>query len=305
MQRIYVVAILFLLGACTTKLEKWFYTQEDIEQIPVAYEDTRNRPNNAACRNYETYIPDTAHLDHTPIKYIRLNIHWMNNADSTENYNGQEGIDFAKGLVFATNYDLERNKKMWLPNNNETPKLPIQYRYVLTPRPDDPDDDGIYFHYDDELYYYVGRGKNSNVFDKRVFKKYGIQLDTVLNIFILPHHPDSIDSPTYAAYMMGVALGNAVKITGVYENKGDYWLNRGNFNHEVGHILGLSHAWINNDGCDDTPRHKNNCWGRGDRPECDTLTSNNVMDYNAMQHSWTPCQIGKVHRNMSNLNHRV
>jgi hypothetical protein len=29
------------------------------------------------------------------------------------------------------------------------------------------------------------------------------------------------------------------------------------------------------------------------------------MDYNAMQHAWTPCQIGKVHRNLSNLRHRA
>jgi hypothetical protein len=73
--------------------------------------------------------------------------------------------------------------------------------------------------------------------------------------------------------------------------------------HEFGHILGLSHTWRYSDGCDDTPLNPN-CWSPS-LPGCDSTTSNNIMDYNAFQNAWTPCQIGKSHLNISNEKHRL
>jgi len=170
---------------------------------------------------------------------------------------------------------------------------------VLTSNPSQAGSNGIYFHYDDELCYYVHKGRNRNLFDRRVIEKYSVGKDSILNIFIMPHHPDSVASPTYSASGVGVALGNAIKIAGIYENKAPSWSYRGVLNHEVGHVFGLVHAWVSNDGCADTPPHPAKCWNRTENSPCDTMATNNVMDYNALQNAWTPCQIGKVHRSMA------
>lgn len=288
--------IIILMGACTPRLRQWQCTATDIQQAPSSYEKTSHK---SRCYDPLAYIPDTLHPDHTPMKYLRVNFHWLDNTARTQNFSEERAIAYTKGLIHAANYDLAKNEKMWLPIGNATPKLPIRYRYVLSPRPGDPNDDGIHFHYDDELFAYVHKGKNANLHQREVIKKYGVQLDTVLNIFVMPHHPDSVGSPTYSANRVGVALGNAVKLAGPVESGKDYWIFRGVFNHEIGHIFGLSHTWAYDDGCEDTPKHPQSCYGREDRPGCDTLTSNNVMDYNALQNSWSPCQIGKIHAKMA------
>jgi hypothetical protein len=255
------------------------------------------------CEQSDSYIPDTLHLDHFPMRDIRVNVHFMNSSDSTQNFNGPKGIQKAKDLIHAANVDLKTNDKLFLPLGNDFPALPTRYRLVLTPRPDDPDDNGVYFHYDDDLYYYVIKGKNDNRGDRSVMRKYGVQTDTVLNIFLLPHHPDSIASPNYQPHYSGVALSNFVKVSGWYENGVSEWMVRMVLNHEIGHILGLHHTWAFNDGCDDTPHHPK-CWNFTDEPPCDSMVSNNVMDYNAYQSAWSPCQIGRVHRGFSKEGNR-
>ncbi len=270
---------------------------QHIETEEVKPKSLRRNP----CNDPLNYIPDTNYLNHTPMKYIRLNFHFMNSSDSAHNFYGQAAKEYAEGLMHATQHSLKKNKKMHLPEGNTTPALPLRYRYVLSPKPGDPEDDGIYCHFDDELCFYVHKGKNRNIFDRRMIRKYGVQLDTVLNIFIMPHHPDSLDSPTYSKGGVGVALGNSMKAAGMfanYETKNKFWLYRSVFNHEVGHIYGLSHAWHRNDGCDDTPSHPN-CWSQTDKAPCNTKTSNNLMDYNVYQHAWTPCQIGKMQYSMA------
>lgn len=301
----YTILVLLTLVGCTPKLYTRFCSAADVEGWNAVADRSVTSLRKDPCSDYLAYIPDTNHLDHTPIKYIRVNIHWMNTSDHQGNYDGQKAIDFTKGLMHAANYDLAKNAKMWLPYRNQTPVIPIRYRVVLTPRPNDPNDEGIYFHYDDSLCYYIHKGKNANLYDKRVIQKYGVQLDTVLNIFMMPHHPDSVISATYLAGGVGVALGNAIKMAGPFDNpKNTYWDYRGVFNHEIGHIYGLSHTWAYNDGCDDTPLHSQDCFGPGDRPGCDTLASNNIMDYSALQNAWSPCQIGRILYRMSILDSR-
>lgn len=294
--------LVLAITACSPKLSTHFLTAEEIHRIPTEF-DANSEKNRlqlirrGPCYQYQSYLPDTNYLDHMPVKYVRVNFHWMQPLDAVVDFPEEKVEEYSRGLLMACNYAMANNKAMWLPHNNDTPILPIRIQYELSPQPNTPDDDGIYFHYDDELYYYVAKGKNRNLYDRKVIDKYGVQLDTVLNFFFMPHHPDSVASKTYLAVGTGVALGNAIKLAGVnYE--GDFWPYRGVFNHEVGHIYGLSHTWAYDDGCEDTPRHQQNCWNRS-QPGCDTTTSNNVMDYNALQLAWTPCQIGKVHQRMA------
>ncbi len=266
---------------------------------PLQEQSSPGRFVRSSCYDPLAYTPDPRHPEHTPIKYVRVNFHWMNNKERSINYDGEKAVAFTYELLRVINDDLANNKKMFLPPGNDTPVLPTRYRFALTPRSNDPSDTGIYFHYDEATSYYVHKGKNANLHKRDVFDRYGIQMDTVLNIFIMPHHPDSVASETYNAYAVGVALGNGVKAAGMFENAGVPENYKGIFNHEIGHIFGLGHAWTLSDGCDDTPRHNNNCWVRTAEPPCDTAASNNLMDYNAYQHAWTPCQIGKIHYRMA------
>jgi hypothetical protein len=109
-------------------------------------------------------------------------------------------------------------------------------------------------------------------------------------------------SPSYHVGSVGVYLGNAIKMAGMYELKQPGWAYRGVLNHEMGHALGLQHAW-GRDGCEDTPNHQNECWNRSQNPPCDTAASNNVMDYNAYQNAWSPCQVGRIRRSLISLRH--
>ncbi|HMO38723.1 MAG TPA: M43 family zinc metalloprotease [Saprospiraceae bacterium] len=299
----WLCCLLLLLAACTPRLESRFLHTEDLQILPpLQAQDARpGRLARSSCYDALSYVPDTAHLEHTPIKYVRVNFHWMNGADSSLNYTGQQAIDYTYELLGAINHDLENNQPMALPEGNNTPVLPTRYRFVITPRWNDPADPGIYFHFDDATSYYVHKGKNINIHRRDAIQKYGIQSDEVLNIFIMPHHPDSVASETYNAYAVGVSLGNAVKAAGMFENGGNPWYYRGIFNHEIGHVFGLAHTWAFNDGCEDTP-HNPNCWSRTDEPPCNTVISNNLMDYNSCQCAWTPCQIGKIHLRMAQEN---
>jgi hypothetical protein len=146
----------------------------------------------------------------------------------------------------------------------------------------------------------------NNVFDRRQYELFGKQKDTVINVILIEHHPDSLKSPTYKASNDGVGMGGWAKVTGSYHLwkypqvvNGDTikfgsWNMSGLFIHELGHCLGLQHTWAGNDGCDDTPKNPG-CWNYGE-PPCDVV-SNNVMDYNAYQDAITPCQLAKVNHN--------
>lgn len=255
----------------------------------------------AAARREESsaYIPDTARLSQFPQRILRVNFHFMDHPDGGYNFQEAEAYRFIEGLLHSANNDLEHNNASWLPFRNQLPVLPVRYRMELAAQPDIPGDRGIYFHQDAECAFYIHKGAGNNLYNRQALDRYGVGRDSILNIFIFPHHPDSLLSPTYPPGPVGVMVYNSIKMAGIFESRMQPWAYRGVLNHEVGHVFGLHHAWMA-DGCDDTPEHMQPCWNRTETPPCDTAASNNVMDYNALQNAWTPCQIGRIHQNMSN-----
>ena len=262
--------------------------------LPRSITDPKTNP----CNDPLSYV---AHPELIGLKQIRINFHFINSPDGRYNMPESEVTAYAKEWVNALNQNLENNMKMLLPHGNQTPVLPIPYRYVLSPDPNVPGDDGVYYHVDDELYYVVKTGRERNISDKRLIKKYAVRDDSVMNIFVQTHHLDSLKSKNYKAGISGISLGSSVKIFGSWFEKPSVWDIRGVTNHEIGHSLGLAHTWLGHDGCDDTPENPN-CWNISETPPCDSLLSNNMMDYNAHMAALTPCQIGKVLMNMTRLN---
>jgi len=201
-----------------------------------------------------------------------------------------------------------QNKPMHLPIDNKTPVLPIRMQYVLTPDPSLPGDEGIYFHQDPSIWFLNKKDKKGihGLYSDTLYHKFGVQKEKVLNIFMLEHHPDSIASPTYKNASNGIGKSYYVKISNNYfdykqtktgKAKKGTWFAAGLLVHEVGHSMGLLHSWTRNDGCNDTPPHPN-CWSNGE-PPCEGIISNNIMDYNQHASALTPCQIAKMHYNMS------
>jgi len=229
------------------------------------------------------------------MRYLRVNFHVLNSRDSTHNFKPAAARSYLRALLDAANVELDSNVRNWR-SPDGTSVLPKGYRYVIAAQ---PGDDGFYFHYDDSLYYFVSQGRNQNNGSRKVIDKYAVGKDSILNIFVQVHPDDSIRSKTYRANGQGIALGTALKMAGLFESKEPAKAFDGLLNHEIGHILGVSHAWTE-DGCPDTDNHPNKCWGWTEEPPCRDLATDNMMDYNAYQIALTPCQIGRIQATFAN-----
>lgn len=294
-RNIYSLLLLLLLQACALQ-ERVFDPGVAVSREGVP----RRGSGSMICRDFTAYIPDSSATGQRILeRVLRVNYHFMNARDSSRNYHAEVGTPYVYQLTREINRKLQANVPMSLPAAAGTPVWPVRLSLQIAPMGDSGWDDGVYYHYDDELYAYVHKGRHRNNSDRRVLDRYAIQPDSVINIFILPHHPDSVGSATYPSGGVGIALGMAMKLSGIYERGLPPAEFTGLLAHEIGHILGLSHTWQFNDGCEDTPHHSN-CFNIG-APPCDSLLSNNVMDYNTWQQAWTPCQLGRAHRQLSRL----
>lgn len=267
-----------------------------IQSVGYIYESPTRSDREMTCFDSEYYIPWDGETGTTPMRTIRLNIHIMNSRDGSKNLQGQAALQFVEDLISTANEDLDHNQPMRLPLYNKTPVLDPLVRYQIVKKEDGSP--AIYMHFDDEYYYLVKKGPYRNNYDRSVIDKYGIGLDSILNVFIQTPPPDSLMTDDYGGLKTGVALQNGIRISGPFLTDSRVWTYSGMFNHEVGHILGLRHSWLP-DQCDDTPEHTN-CWNfTNDGSVCDSLVSNNVMDSNADQDAMTPCQIGIMQRSLT------
>ncbi len=301
---------LSVFSSCSNKISKSFLTRDKI------LVETSLAEKKSPCSTMMNYAPDAANPHHTPMRYVRVNFHIINHQNGTLNFNLQDGITYVRGLLEHANWRLRNNEQVSLPAGNNLPVLPIQYQYVLTPSTDEPDDAGVYVHFvEDELALNDKKSTKRTIYDGTLYERYGLRKGEVLNIFMLEHHPDSVQSPTYKASLDGVGLSEWAKVVGLYqhafrtETREDGSTVRtgphyqiGILNHEIGHSLGLAHTWNTNDGCDDTPQHPG-CWDQFSAPCRETgVYSNNMMDYNNCQCALSPCQLAKIHYNFARDN---
>lgn len=316
---LFIIAVAFGMTTCSNTLQKKYVNELSVIDQNKVLEVADKRGGRSICNDRYNYIPDTNHLDFTPEKIIKVNVHFMLAEGVDNNFTGEKGRKFAKNMIYSANTYLKKNLKMHLPVGNDTPQLPVRYKYQIAPNPDVAGDDGIYFHRDNDLYFTnSSKSRDRNIGDRRVYQKYGVKKGEILNIFMTEYPLDSMDSRTFKKHVQGIAFGNWVKVLGAFHSSKDtvftksgYPLTHGlysqyrNLNHEIGHCLGMAHSWLKNDGCEDTPSHAN-CWSMNGRPPCDLpKTSNNMMDYCPVPQAITPCQIGTAHMTMSNKNKRV
>lgn len=300
MKHLFVILVVFILSSCNRIIIR-YASETDIQTQEIP-------PHDPLCKKSISYVADPNHLNATPIRYVRVNFHIMQRSDGTGSFSESQGRDFIRELVRQSNIRWGGNQKMNLPEQNETAVIPIPVRIVLQ-KDGITGEDAIYFHKDDSLAFWnrsAKKGPNS-LSDKTVIDKYKIGSDSIINIFLIEHVPDSVDSPTYGgATLSGISFIGSIKLfsmynqftTVKYRNDGSAFTHDVFFlskllNHELGHSFGLNHTWNWDDGCEDTPRNPG-CWSETGKAPCDGVISNNMMDYNWNQLAVTPCQIGRM-----------
>lgn len=249
------------------------------------------------------YQPDTIGGRYLPARYVMLNLHIMNTTDTFYRFFGEEAQEYLLQVMDHTSNLMKKTPPIWLqPDSMNVPALPRNMGFQLSRK--ENGDLGIYEHYDDELYWYLHKGKERNRADRAVINKYAIDKDSVLNIFIMGPPREKVEEGYKLTGTDGIFLGDAIKITGMLSRNAPPWDFDGLIAHEIAHAFGLYHGWTRNDGCDDTPVHKNDAWSRAKEDTGPGKSSNNLMDYSNRQESLTPCQIGRMHARMSDITAR-
>ncbi len=302
-----LVLLLALCGwACSPKTWQRFATGSELAYL-APLETQKDNP----CLHTIHYAPSAEFARHTPMRYIKVRFLIMQHTPGDPNtLQPEETPAYAKRLLEIVNYKLGLNEPMTLPVGNNTPVLPINYRFVLYIDTAKAGDAGVDYAADSTMAYFNVKSSTSGHYDRRAYTQYAPYKGEVLTIVVQEHHPDSIKSATYSAKSTGTGFSDWLKIVGAKQflektvnpdGSIAYGGHRANiFLHETGHSFGLPHTWNTNDGCDDTPMHAN-CWDSSS-PNCpDGIYSNNMMDYNNRQAALTPCQLGIIHYNFAKL----
>ena len=282
--------------SCGSKTKSLFYMAPEAIEEAAAMRSEKSEK--CDCSDPNNYAPDERFPQFEDVKYVKVNFHYPNASTKDKNFTGEDAITYSKSLIESANGKLKRNKKMNLPEGNNTPVYDAKYQYILQEDPTTASGLAIYEDVDDENWYFIKKGKNKNNYSKTIIKKFARDPENVLNIFAMAYPPDSIGKEGFSSGRAGIALGTSLKIAGMQKHGvPGAWRFAALMNHEIGHIFGLRHSWYRNDGCDDTPPNPN-CWSSKEEGPCAGLTSNNMMDYNNQQIAITPCQIGIVKKNI-------
>lgn len=247
------------------------------------------------------YVPGS------PLKYIRIIIHFIQKDDGTGNFNETNdgmspannfnGYDFASYITNYANSLLEDNHSMNLQPFGNVPVYDPGYRYQLS---------GVFFWRNSTLYNSYGALNSLQTI-------YGQSTNSAINIFITSPQGNT------GGYARQIG-DNAVILFRPYTNyvesvnNNNGWYNRASgiiINHEVGHCLNLFHTMLTNGGicdnkwedyCNDTPTIQQMLNLSKPDPCCwnDVYCSNNLMDYNAEMQSITPDQLDRIHSSLTN-----
>lgn len=226
----------------------------------------------------------------------------------------QNGYVYAKGLVDDINENFSINPPQGSPQGIATPAKKI--RVTLN---------GVYFHRVSDSLFAVVKDTttaipvNTGIFlngvsDPRLFDKYGVAKDTVINMIVtgnynVEHVSDISGIARGLSYQSSTPTANWFKVF----NAPEFWKwqqeNEGNSNtteapgytipqnarqltastmcHELGHLLGLCHIWECNP-CQDTNQIRGS-------------SGNNLMDYvSANNYAVSPCQLDQMHEQLAN-----
>lgn len=283
--------------SCSKKLKMLQYSSAD--SIYEAASTKAERKIKCDCGDPNNYAPDNRFPQFEDVKYVRVNFHYPNSSDLDKNYTGEEALEYSNGLLDNGNRKLATNKKMNLPEDNDTPVYDTRIQYVLHKDSSTSTGYAVYEDVDDENWFFIKKGRGKNNYSRTIIKKFARGEDSILNIFAMAYPPDSVGKKGFKSGRAGIALGTSLKIAGIRKHGvTGHWRFAALMNHEIGHIFGLRHSWYKNDGCEDTPPNAN-CWNSSkEEGPCFGVTSNNMMDYNNQQIAITPCQIGVMKKYM-------
>lgn len=256
-------------------------------------------------------------------KTIRVIIHFPLKSNGTENFtetkdcNGNVSSDyngywFAEKFIERANDCLQHNEKMKQQLSNRDIKVkPINIQFELA---------GVVFHRNDNLF--------CPIVGDNTLAAYTTMLNQCENLVGQTNKEEAIHVFLYKGLVgYGISQGSVCVVSGVDTVYNDFihYDNGDNTNnwyfdgkivrlslHEIGHCLTLEHPKLYgdtvevrklnyDDDCADTPTYRELLSdGYKDPYEWNgEKSSNNVMDYNASQSAWTPCQIEKVHKNIA------
>ncbi len=238
------------------------------------------------CEDMANYSTSEIYPEQMPILYINVNIHFMlhetgdpgNFSETTTAVTDISGYEYALEIIDAANDKLATTEtySINLPYGAAPPSLATRFRYRLAGDADPgvTGDDGVYFHRDDDYYYFdynnatlYGASNSAHVLCPESPTGFGHNTSTELNIFFQESDDGKalIDkrfsgyapSPPYASppYVPFVIISSGWT---TYRNGfGPFHMMANLLVHEIGHDLGLSHTWNSIDNCSDTPENCN------------------------------------------------